>query len=108
MYRNFGTKHFLVKIANINVFPTFLENNCPICYSFGIRLLGFKCSWWHPRHANDAIGSEQSIFSKNHDHKSLICVAVNLLVPIFWDLHACGGRKLLTDTHTHTHMGQLQ
>ena len=25
--------------------------------SFGIRRLGFNCSWWHPRQANDAIAS---------------------------------------------------
>ena len=31
------------------------------------------------------------------------CIAVNLLVPIFWDLHVHGGRKLRTDRHTHTH-----
>ena len=23
--------------------------------SFGIHLLGFKCTWWHPRQANDAV-----------------------------------------------------
>ena len=46
-------------------------------------------------HANDVIVFEYSIFSKNHDYKSLICVAVNPLVPIFGDLHARSGRKLL-------------
>ena len=75
--------------------------------SFGIRLLGFKCNCCHARHANDTVASEQSIFRENHDHKSLICIAVNPLVPIFWDLHVRGGRKLLIYTHTHTHMGQL-
>ena len=30
--------------------------------SFGIRHLGFKCSWWHPKQANDAVASEPSIF----------------------------------------------
>ena len=45
--------------------------------------------------------------SKNHDYKSIFCVAVNPLIPIFWDLRACGGRKLRTDTHTHnTHTGR--
>ena len=55
----------------------------PFVDSFGIRLLGFKCSWWHPRHADDAVASELSIFSQNHDYKSLISVAVNQLVPIY-------------------------
>ena len=74
----------------------------PSADSFGIRRLGFKCSWWHPRQANDAVASERSIFSKNHDYKSFPHVAVNTYVPIFWGLDARGGRKLRTDTHTHT------
>ena len=61
-----------------------------------------KCSWWHPRQANDAIASEPSIFSENHDYKSFFRVAVNTYVPIFRGLDARGGRKLRTDTHTHT------
>ena len=40
--------------------------------SFGIRRLGFKCSWWHPRKANDAVASEPSIFSENHDYNRLL------------------------------------
>ena len=28
-----------------------------------------KCSWWHPRQANDAVASEPRIFSENHDYK---------------------------------------
>ena len=36
--------------------------------SFGIRRLGFKCSWWHPRQINDAVASEPNIFSENHDY----------------------------------------
>ena len=52
--------------------------------SFGIRSLGFKCSWWHPRQANDAVASEPSIFIiENHDYKSFFRVAVNTYVPIF-------------------------
>ena len=50
--------------------------------------------------ANDAVASEPSIFSKNHDYKSFVHVAVNMYVPIFLDLNARGGRKLRTDTHT--------
>ena len=38
--------------------------------SFGICRLGFKCSWWLPRQANDAVASEPSIFSENHDYRS--------------------------------------
>ena len=34
----------------------------PSVDSFGIRLLGFKCSWWHSRQANDVVASERSIF----------------------------------------------
>ena len=71
--------------------------------SFGIRRLGFKCSWWHPKQANDAVASERSIFSENHDYKSFFRVAVNTYVPIFRGLDARGGRKLRTDTHTHIH-----
>ena len=52
-----------------------------------------------------AVASERSIFSKNHDYntyiKSFPC-RVNTYVPIFLDIDARGGRKLRTDTHTHT------
>ena len=75
----------------------------PSADSFGIRRLRFKCSWWHPRQANDAVASEPSIFSENHDYKSFFRVAVNTYVPIFRGLDARGGRKLRTDTHTHIH-----
>ena len=36
-------------------------------------------------------------FSKNHNYR-FFYVAVNPLVPIFWHLHVCGGRKLRTYT----------
>ena len=71
--------------------------------SFGIRRLGFKCSWWHPKQANDAVASELSIFSENHDYKRFFRVVVNMYVPIFRGLDARGGRKLQKDTHTYTH-----
>ena len=83
----------------------------PSVDSFGIRLLEFKCSWWHPRNANDAIASERSIFSKNDDYIyfwDLHVFSKNDDYIYFWDLHAHGGRKLLTDTHIHTYTGQLQ
>ena len=72
--------------------------------SFGIRRLGFKCSWWHPRQANDSVASEPSIFIKNHDYNSFSRVAVNTYVPIFRGLDVRGGRKLRTDIHTHTYI----
>ena len=82
----------------------------PSADSFGIRLLGVKCSRWHSWQANDTIASERITFSKNQDYKSFSRVTVNPYVPIFWGLDARGGRKLQTDrqTHTHTHTGQLQ
>ena len=74
----------------------------PSADSFGIRRLGFKCSWWHPKQANDAVASEPSIFSENHDYKRVFHVAVNTYVPIFRGLDARGGRKLRKHTHTTT------
>ena len=83
----------------------------PSADSFGIRLLGLRCSWWHSRQENDAVASEQSIFSENQDYK-FFRIVVNPYVPIFRGLDARGGRKLRTDrqtdihaphTHTHTH-----
>ena len=53
----------------------------PSADSFRIRRLEFKCSWWHPRQANDAVASERSIFSENHDYKSFFRVAVNTYIP---------------------------
>ena len=74
----------------------------PSVDSFGIRRLGFKCSWWHPKQANDAVASEPSILAKIAII-NFFRVAVNTYVPIFRGLDAHGGRKLRTDTHTHTH-----
>ena len=69
--------------------------SCPRCVdSVGIRILWLGCSWWHSRQANDAVASERSIFSENHDYKSFFRVVVNLYVPIFRGLDARGGRKL--------------
>ena len=74
--------------------------------SFGFRCLGFICSWWHPRQANDGVASLPSIFSENHDYKKCFCVVVNKYVTkcIFRGLDAHGGSKLRTDTHSHTHI----
>ena len=69
----------------------------PSVDSFGIRRLGFKCSWWHLRQSNDAIAFEQGIFSENPDYKRISRVLLNTYVLIFQSLDACGGRKLRTD-----------
>ena len=88
----------LVKISDISMFFQ------PSTDSFGIRLLGFKCSWWHPRQANDAVASERSIFSKNHGYKSFFCIAVNPLVPIYFGIYMrVVAENYEQNTHTHTH-----
>ena len=58
------------------------------------------------KQANDVVASERSIFSKNHDYKSFFCVAVYLYFGIYMCVVAENYKQ--TDTHTHTHMGQLQ
>ena len=63
----------------------------PSADSVGIHRLGFKCSWWHPGKSNDAVASEPSIFSENHNYKRFFHVAVNTYVPIFRGLDARGG-----------------
>ena len=80
----------------------------PSVDSFGIRRLGFKCSWWAmvaSGQANDALASdhERRNFSENHGYKSFFRVAVNTNVPIFRGLDARGGRKLQTHIHAHTY-----
>ena len=57
----------------------------------------------HSRQANDAVVSDRSICSENHDYKSFSVLRVNMYVPIFRGLDARGGRKLRTHIHTHTH-----
>ena len=47
---------------------------------------------------NDAFAFERKIFSKNQDYTSLLWVVLSPVVPIFFDLHTRGGRKLQTDT----------
>ena len=66
--------------------------------SFGIHRLGFKCSWWYRRQANDAVTSERSIFLAKITIIKFFCVVMNTYVPIFKGLDARGGRKLQTDT----------
>ena len=62
--------------------------------SVGIRILVLRSSQWHSRQANDAVASERSNFSENHDYKRIFRVAMNTYVPIFRGLDARGGRKL--------------
>ena len=69
--------------------------------SVGIRRLGFKCSWWHPGQSNNAVASEPSIFSENHNYKRFFRVAVNTYVPIFRGLDVRG--DITTNTHVHAH-----
>ena len=51
---------------------------------------------------NDALASERSTFSENHNYKRFLCIEMNPLVPIYLCIVA---KKLRTNTHTHT--GQL-
>ena len=79
--------------------------------SFGINLLGFMCSWWHPRQANDSLAFELSIFSKNNSNIFLMCIAVNSLVHtyilgsayVWWKKTMNRQTHAHTRTHTHTH-----
>ena len=74
--------------------------SCPRCVdSVGICILWLRSSYWHSRQTNDAVASERSIFSKNHDYIHVYIirffgVVVNTYVPVFRGLHVCGGRKL--------------
>ena len=42
----------------------------PSADSFGFRLSGFRCSWWHSRQANYAVAFKRRIFCENQDCKS--------------------------------------
>ena len=72
-----------------------------------IRRLGFKCSWWHPRQANDAVASEPSIFSENHDYKRVfscrgehVCTYILGSRGAWWQKTT--NRQTETDTETDT------
>ena len=80
--------------------------------SVAIRILGLRCTWWHWRQANDAIASERSILSENHDVKVFTCRGEPVRTYIFGGLDARGGRNYgqtdrQTDrqTHARTHAG---
>ena len=76
--------------------------------SFGIRRLGFKCSWWHRRQANDAVASEPSIFSENHDYKVFPCHGEHVRTYISGSRCARVVAENYKQTHTYTHTEQLQ
>ena len=61
MYRT-SEQSALVKIAKSNVMSSCAD-------SVGSLILGLRCSWWHPRQANDIVASKRSIFSENHNDK---------------------------------------
>ena len=67
-------------------------------------VLGFKCRWWHPRQANDAVASQPSSFSENHNYKRFFRVAVNTYI----SGSRCMWWQKTMNRHTHIHTGQLQ
>ena len=86
----------------------------PSVDSFDIRLLVFKCSWWHPRQANDAVVSERSIFSENHDYIKVfpcrcepVCTYISGSRCAWWQkttnrhtVHACQGLIMIMVHYT--------
>ena len=67
----------------------------------------FKCSWWHPRQANDAVASEPSICSENQDYTRFFpCRGEHVRTYISGS--RCAWWQKTTNRYTHTHMGQLQ
>ena len=97
-----------VSYKSVHLIHATFQSNCAeglhfSAFSFSIRLLGFfKCSWWHPRQANDAAASERNILGKNHNCNffSALHESVGTYI-LFWDLHAQGGKKLRRNIHTH-------
>ena len=69
----------------------------PSADSFGIRLLGLRCSWWHSRQANDVIASERSIFSENRGEPVHTYISGSRCA--WWQKTM----NRQTDTHTNTH-----
>ena len=74
----------------------------PLADSFGIHRLGFKCSWWHRRQANDAVASERNIFSENHDYNVSRYTRTYLYFGVWMRVVAENYEQTHTDTHTHT------
>ena len=72
----------------------------PSADSFSIRRLGFKCSWWHRRQTDDAVASERSIFSENHDYKRFFpCCDEHVRTYISGS--RCAWWQKTTNRHTH-------
>ena len=71
--------------------------------SFGIRCLGFKCTWLHPRQANDVLASEPSIFSEITFIKVFPCRGEHVRTYIFNLGSRCAWWQKTTNRHTHTH-----
>ena len=87
---------FLAKFVKIHL-------SCTCCAeSVHTRIWGFKCGWWKLWRGNDAITSEQRIFSENCDDKSCFHVKMNPLIPTF-GIKMCVAAENYTHTHTHTH-----
>ena len=75
----------------------------PSADSFGIRHLGFKCSWWHRRQANDAVASERSIFSENHNYKVFPCRGEHVRTYISGSRCTWWQKTTNRQTYIHTH-----
>ena len=69
--------------------------------SFGICRLGFKCSWWHPRQANDAVASERSILAKITIIKVFPCRSEH--VHTYISGSRCAWWQKITNRQTATH-----
>ena len=69
----------------------------PSADSCGIRRLGFKCSWWQRRQANDVVASEPSIFRRGHN---FIGVAMQPEALVAATLVVSQERKSFTTNHT--------
>ena len=72
----------------------------PSVDSFSIRRLGFKCSWWHRRQANNTVTSEPSIFCKNQDYKRFFPCRVEH-IRIYISGSRCAWWQKTTKRHTH-------
>ena len=74
----------------------------PSADSVGIRRLGFKCSWWHPGQSNDAVASEPSIFSENHNYTRFFpCCGEHVRTYISGS--RCAWWNITANRHTHVH-----
>ena len=89
----------------------------PFADFFGIRVLEFNYSWWHPRQTYDAVASECCSFSKKNMIIKIFFLCYN--EPIGAYILGCSYMHVVQKTmnrqldgctghtHTHTHTGQL-